>query len=137
VSQRLPMLAGVEDQFYAALLAGHGGPLSLLLKLADLKRREGRIAQSFVSAPKVDYIGAKAKIESLNTQTLAEHIDDKFINFYNNKKNDAMAFGRLSGKSSASLPINFLKYKMPSRASSPVCGIMQNLFRWNAAYSIW
>ena len=95
VSQRLPMLAGVQDQFYPALLAGHDGPLSLLLKLADLKRREARIAQSFVSAPKVDYIGAKAKIESLNTQTLAEHIDDKFINFYNNKKNDAMAFGKI------------------------------------------
>jgi len=62
------MLAGMQDQSYPALLAGHDGPLSLLLKLADLKRREARIAQSFASAPKVDYIGAKAKIESLNTQ---------------------------------------------------------------------
>jgi hypothetical protein len=137
VSQRVPMLAGVQDQFYPALLAGHDGPLTLLLKLADLKRREARIAQSFVSGPKVDYIGAKAKIESLNAQTLAEHIDDKFINFYNNKKTMRWLLGRLSGKSSASLPINFLRYKMPSRASSPVYGIMQNLFRWNAAYSIW
>ncbi len=73
------MLAGVQDQFYPAPLAGNDGPLSLLLKLADLKRREARIAESFALAPKVDYIGAKAKIGSLNTQTLAEHIDDKFM----------------------------------------------------------
>ena len=48
----------------------------------------------FIAVPKVDYVGTKGKIESLNTQTLAEHIDERFIEFYDTKKNDALALGR-------------------------------------------
>jgi superfamily I DNA and/or RNA helicase len=60
-----------------------------------LKSRERAIADRFENVPKIDYIGTKTKIESLNTQALAEHIDDKFIDFYDNKKNDAMALGKI------------------------------------------
>jgi AAA domain len=91
----LPTFAGVEEQFYTALLAGEEGPFALVMKVAAIKTREARIAERFGTAPKIDYIGAKARIESLNTQSLAERIDESFIEFYNNKKNDAMAFGKI------------------------------------------
>ena len=37
----------------------------------------------------MDYIGTKTKIESLNTQVLAEHIDESSSISTINKKNDA------------------------------------------------
>jgi hypothetical protein len=77
------------------MLAGEDGPFALLTRLAALKSRESAIADRFEKVPKIDYIGTKTKIESLNTQALAEHIDDKFIDFYDNKKNDAMALGKI------------------------------------------
>jgi len=95
VSQSSPIFAAAQGQFYSAVLAGNDGPLGLVVRLADLKLREARIAERFANVPKIDYIGAKTKIESLNTQSLAEHIDESFINFYNNKKNDAMALGKI------------------------------------------
>jgi hypothetical protein len=95
VSQASPIFAAAQGQFYSAMLAGNDGPLGFVVRLAELKLREARIAERFANVPKIDYIGAKAKIESLNTQSLAEHIDDSFINFYNNKKNDAMALGKI------------------------------------------
>jgi tetratricopeptide (TPR) repeat protein len=95
VSQSSPIFAAAKGQFYSAMLAGSGGPLSFVVRLAELKLRDVRIAELFANVPKIDYIGAKAKIESLNTQSLAEHIDENFINFYNNKKNDAMALGKI------------------------------------------
>jgi tetratricopeptide (TPR) repeat protein len=94
-SQQLPIFAGAQNRFYPALLAGKEGPLALALKLAELKLREARLTERFALAPKVDYIDAKTKIESLNTQAFAERIDERFINFYNNKKNDALAFGKI------------------------------------------
>jgi hypothetical protein len=90
-----PILAPAKDQFYAAMLSGNDGPLALVSQLGELKLREGPIAERFAAVPKIDYIGAKAKIESLNTQTLAEHIDERFIEFYDNKKNDALALGKI------------------------------------------
>ena len=77
------------------MIAGNAGPLGLVVCLGELKLREARIAEQFANVPKIDYIGAKGKIESLNTQSLAEHIDESFISFYNNKKNDAMALGKI------------------------------------------
>ena len=95
VSRSSPIFAAAKGQFYSAMLAANDGPLALVLRLAELKLREARIAARFANVPKIDYIGAKTKIESLNTQALAEHIDESFINFYNNKKNDAMALGKI------------------------------------------
>jgi AAA domain/Tetratricopeptide repeat len=95
MSESVSIFAGAQEKFYPALLAGENGPLALVLRLAALKLRETRISAHFVDVPKVDYVGAKSKIESLNTQTLAEHIDESFINFYNTHKNDAMAFGKI------------------------------------------
>ncbi len=58
--------------------------------------READIRQSrFTAIPQVDYIGAKTKIESLNTQSLAERIDERLIEFYDTKKNDALALGKI------------------------------------------
>jgi hypothetical protein len=91
----LLIIAGAERQFYAALLAGDEGPFALVMKIAGIKARETRLVDRFRTAPKMDYIGAKARIESLNTQSLAERIDESFIDFYNNQKNDAMAFGKI------------------------------------------
>jgi hypothetical protein len=59
--------------------------------VADLKVRESLISARFLAVPKLNYIDAKARIESLNTQHLAERIDERLIEFHDNKKNDAMA----------------------------------------------
>jgi hypothetical protein len=93
--QDTPLLTVARGRFYPAMLAGEDGPFALLTRLAALKSRESAIADRFEKVPKIDYIGTKTKIESLNTQALAEHIDDKFIDFYDNKKNDAMALGKI------------------------------------------
>lgn len=94
-SQSSPILTGAEGKFYPALVAGSDGPLALICKLAAIKLRERNIATQFSNIPKIDYIGAKSKIESLNTQVLAEQIDESFINFYENNKNTATAFGKI------------------------------------------
>jgi len=90
-----PLLAPGKNQFYTAMLAGAQGPLSLVSEMGEIKLREDPIKAHFAAVPKVDYLGTKAKIESLNTQALAEHIDEKFIEFYDTKKNDALALGKI------------------------------------------
>jgi len=90
-----PLFSVARGNFYPAMISGSDGPFALLTRLAALKTRERAIADRFRKVPKIDYIGTKTKIESLNTQMLAEHIDDRFIEFYDNKKNDAMAIGKI------------------------------------------
>ena len=90
-----PLLAAAKDQFYAAMLSGTEGPLSLVSQMGALILREQPVKARFIAVPKVDYVGTKSKIESLNTQTLAEHIDERFIEFYDTKKNDALALGKI------------------------------------------
>jgi tetratricopeptide (TPR) repeat protein/very-short-patch-repair endonuclease len=90
-----PLLAPAKGQFYAAMLGGTEGSLSLVSEMGALKLREQPIKARFVAVPKVDYVGTKGKIESLNTQALAEHIDERFIEFYDTKKNDALALGKI------------------------------------------
>jgi GYF domain 2 len=55
-----PLLAPAKDQFYAAMLAGSEGPLSLVSELGALKLREEPIKARFAAVPKVDYVGTKA-----------------------------------------------------------------------------
>jgi hypothetical protein len=100
----MPLLAPGKDQFYAAMLAGAEGPLSLVSELGILKLREEPIKAQFAAVPKVDYVGTKAKIESLNTQALAEHIDERFIEFYDKKKNDALALGKIIREKKRAFP---------------------------------
>ena len=64
-------------------------------RVGALKRRETRLREQFTAIPQVDYIGAKTKLESLNTQILAERIDERLIDFHDNKKNDALAIGKI------------------------------------------
>jgi tetratricopeptide (TPR) repeat protein len=90
-----PLLASARGKFYSTLLDGSDGPLALLDRLGALKRREADIREKFTAIPQVDYIGAKTKIESLNTQLLAERIDERLIEFYDHKKNDALALGKI------------------------------------------
>jgi hypothetical protein len=90
-----PLLAPGKDQFYTAMLSGTEGPLSLVSEMGALKLREQPIKARFIAVPKVDYVGTKGKIESLNTQALAEYIDERFIEFYDTKKNDALALGKI------------------------------------------
>lgn len=89
-----PLLKAAQGKFYPMML-NDGAPKNALSYLADLKIREARIGKQFQDVPKIDYIGSKAKIESLNAQTLAERIDDRFIEFYNNKKNVAVSVGKI------------------------------------------
>ena len=90
-----PLRASAQGNFYSTLLDGSSGPLALFDRLGALKRREADIREQFTVIPQVDYIGAKTKLESLNTQLLAERIDERFIEFYDNKKNDALAIGKI------------------------------------------
>lgn len=60
--------------------------LVLLDQISTLKRREAEICEQFAAVPQVDYIGAKTKIESLNTQLLAECIDERLIEFYDKQQ---------------------------------------------------
>lgn len=95
VVQSLPLFASGDVPFYRAMLAREDGPFALIDRIAVLMRREIAIADKFAQVPKIDYIGAKSKIESLNTQALAECIDERFIEFYDNKKNDALALAKI------------------------------------------
>jgi tetratricopeptide (TPR) repeat protein len=85
-----PLLAPGEGQFYRAMLMASAGPLAPVSELAELKAREEPIRARFAAVPKIDYVGAKARIENLNTQALAEHIDERFIEFYDHNKNHAL-----------------------------------------------
>ena len=89
-----PLLRAVQEKFYPMML-NDGVSKNALSYLAELKIWEARICERFQYVPKVDYLGSKAKIESLNTQTLAECIDDRFIDFYNNRKNVAVSVGKI------------------------------------------
>jgi len=90
-----PLLAAAQGKFYPDLLEGEDGPLALLGRLGALKLREARIRDKFLAVPQVDYVGEKTKIESLNTQLLAERIDERLIEFNDHKKNDALAIGKI------------------------------------------
>jgi hypothetical protein len=95
VSKSHPLFASARDHFYSALLDGPAGPLGLVDRLAALRRREARISECFAKVPEMDYLKAKTNIESLNTEMLAEQIDDRFIDFYDTKRNTATALGKI------------------------------------------
>ena len=95
VSKFHPLFAPARDHFYSAVLGGQSGPLGLVDSLAALRRREERVAECFAKVPEIDYLKAKTNIESLNTEMLAEQIDDRLIDFYNNKKNTASTLGKI------------------------------------------
>jgi hypothetical protein len=90
-----PLLAGADDRFYHALLEGEAGPLATVEKVAALLMRERAVQRQFERVPEIDYLGAKTKIESLNSQALADRIDERLISYYDNRKNDATALGKL------------------------------------------
>jgi hypothetical protein len=95
VSLSIPLFEFANGRFYAAMLDEQGGSLGMVHRLGELKIREAAIAGRFAEVPKVNYFGAKAKIESLNTQYLAERIDERLIEFHDNQRNDAMALGKI------------------------------------------
>lgn len=90
-----PLLAAAEGRFYPTLLESDDGPLAWLDHMGALKLREAGIRKKFTAVPQVDYVGAKTKIESLNTQLLAERIDERLIEFHDHKKNDALALAKI------------------------------------------
>jgi hypothetical protein len=126
-----PLFSVGRGNFYPAMISGSDGPFALLTRLAALKTRQRAIADRFRKVQKIDYIGAKTKIESLNAQMLAEHIDDRlFIEFYDNKKNARWLSGKSFGRSSVSLLTNSPKSNGHFRASSPGCATMPNSSHW-------
>ena len=137
VSLSLPLFASANGRFYTAMLEEQGGSLAVVCRLGELKVREAIIGARFAAVPKVNYIGAKAKIESLNTQHLAERIDERLIEFHDTKKSDAMALGKIIRESSGSRLIKFRTYSALSLASLRACAITRSLFRWNVRCSIW
>jgi hypothetical protein len=90
-----PLLTSARGKFYSAVLDPDDTAMALLDRLGALKCREAQVREQFTAVPQVDYIGAKTKIESLNTQLLAERIDERLIEFYDHKKNDALALGKI------------------------------------------
>jgi superfamily I DNA and/or RNA helicase len=95
ITLSLPLFEAVKGRFYAGMLDEQEGSLAVVSRLGELKIREAAIGARFSAVPKLDYIGAKKRIESLNTQHLAERIDERLIEFHDNKKNDAMALGKI------------------------------------------
>src|SRR5436189_5592504 len=77
------------------MIGGREWRLSLVSEMGALRLREQSIKASLMAVPEGDYVGTKLNIESLNTQALAEHIDERFIEFYDTKKNDALALGKI------------------------------------------
>jgi hypothetical protein len=71
-----PLRVSSQGNFYSTLLDGGSGPLALFVRLGALKRRETGIGKQFTVIPQVDYIGAKTKLEHLNTQLFADCIDE-------------------------------------------------------------
>jgi hypothetical protein len=69
--------------------------LALLYKLSVFRRREAHIAANFAKIPEIDYLKAKTNIESLNTEILADQIDDRLIEFSETQKNTASALGKI------------------------------------------
>jgi hypothetical protein len=90
-----PLLSSANGRFYTVMLAESDRTLSLINEVGNLRLREESIKSRFRDVPKIDYVGSKSRIESLNTQSLAEHIDERFIEFYDTKKNDAIALGKI------------------------------------------
>ena len=95
VSKSHPLFAAAGDRFYSAMLDGSMGAFGLVDQLAALKRREARVTKCFANVPEMDYLKAKTNIESLNTEMLAEQIDDRLIEFYDTKKNTATTLGKI------------------------------------------
>jgi hypothetical protein len=127
-----PLLASAQGKFYFTLLDGSDVTLALLDRLGALKRREADICEKFTAIPHVDYIGAKTKIESLNTQLLAERIDGRLIEFYDHNKNTALTLGKIIRESSVSRSTSSPTSNALFRASSPDCVIMLSSSRCSA-----
>ena len=95
VSKSHPLFAPAHGHFYSAMLEGTAGQLELVARLAALRRREAHISECFAKVPEMDYLKAKTNIESLNTEMLAEQIDDRLIDFYDTKRNTATTLGKI------------------------------------------
>jgi hypothetical protein len=89
------LLMPAKGRFYSIMLDGVTGPMELVDRIGALKAREALVRGRFEAVPEVDYLGAKTRIESLNTQALAERIDERLIEFYNQKRNDALTLGKI------------------------------------------
>ena len=91
----LALFQPAKDNFYAALLDAPVSQLRFLDQFAALKRQEATVRARFEAVPEIDYLGAKTKIESLNTQVLADRIDQQLLDYYDNRKNDAATLGKI------------------------------------------
>ncbi len=95
IDYSLPLFAPAMSDFYTALVNSESGSLRLVDQLAALKLREAQMRRQFESAPEIDYLGSKTKIESLNTQVLADRIDQQLLEYYNTRKSDASILGKI------------------------------------------
>jgi len=46
---------------------------------------------AFASAPQIDYVGTKTKLEGLNTSVMNAHVDERLVSFMDNNRSDAKA----------------------------------------------
>jgi hypothetical protein len=95
MANSLALFYPAKDDFYGALYDAQFNPLRSLDQLAALKRRAAIIHRSFEAVPEIDYLGAKTRIESLNTQVLADRIDQQLLEYYDTRKNDATTIGKI------------------------------------------
>jgi hypothetical protein len=90
-----PLFDPAKGDFYGALCEAQFNPLRSLDQLATLTLRAAIVRNGFEAVPEIDYLGAKTRIESLNTQVLADRIDQQLLDYYETKKNDAATLGKI------------------------------------------
>ncbi len=78
-----------------ALAAGasHGAVADCMLQMADVLALGHQLRAHLAQVPEIDFVGDKAKIESLNTARLAHRLDSRFLDFVENNRATAQALG--------------------------------------------
>jgi hypothetical protein len=92
INTSCPLFASEKDDFYTALYHGRFNSLD---QISAFKLQETKLRQLFEGIPEIDYFGTKTKIESLNTEILADRIDQQFLDYCDTKKADAFILGKI------------------------------------------
>lgn len=84
--QEIAFKLGLDiDDIQSIANSDQGNELLGLNEFIDYMRQYSEIYDQFAKIPKADYAGQMSKLQSLHTTTLANTIDERVIDFYQNK----------------------------------------------------
>ena len=83
--QRLMRVFEIEKDLLS-LFENESSCSETLTHLFEYRKQHNKIKEEFATIPKLDYLTEKGKLESLYTQQLANMIDERVVDFYENKK---------------------------------------------------